>query len=560
MELQQGRFLFLDGQTTGLSPHRCELIELGWCVSDAPNHIQSTLLRPSAIDAVPKKVWQMTGLTAQELQNAREPRPVWEPIAQLSGITAAIIHYAQFEIPFLKSLHENTFGKETPLPWPVICTYQLAQRLYPNLPARSLRALSGHFGTVLPETQRAHSHVAATQRIWQKLTEELKSQTGIASWEDFVLWWEAPHERPMPSAKSRRYLVERDKRLQLPNQPGIYEMLSTEGKILYVGKATSLHSRVNSYFRQRKKTRHRLKELMTQVADVRVTVTQTSLEAALLETDLIKTWEPPYNHSLRTGLRSLYFVSGCLSHFSSTRNEKHPWGPITSPHAFESLERLLLIYRGKEEAIPKVMLSHSPELTREKLKALLERSNGKSGDELTLRGLFDLARFTPLSVSQENRLSSPPKNETPLPNSDTPSESELAEASLYRKLRRTRTKIHHAHWLLWLTESRIFWEVPHLGFRVLEISQGRLAKAYCLAHPPVLKSFTRLRVPFRERQMKIDLTTYDRMRVLATEMELLSKRGTLVTVQFSSSRQYLSPFRYHGEELPTESLALEGQG
>ncbi len=79
-----------------------------------------------------------------------------------------------------------------------------------------------------------------------------------------------------------------------PSQPGVYQMLNSEGKVIYVGKARNLRRRVSSYFRLRP---HDVKTavMMAQVVDIQVTITASENEALLLEANLIKEHKPRYN-------------------------------------------------------------------------------------------------------------------------------------------------------------------------------------------------------------------------------------------------------------------------
>ncbi len=84
---------------------------------------------------------------------------------------------------------------------------------------------------------------------------------------------------------------------KLPDTPGVYFFLGAKKEILYIGKATSLKNRVRSYFaRDLKEKRSELIEKMVAEAKrVEVTSTDSTLEALILETNLIRTHKPKYN-------------------------------------------------------------------------------------------------------------------------------------------------------------------------------------------------------------------------------------------------------------------------
>ena len=84
----------------------------------------------------------------------------------------------------------------------------------------------------------------------------------------------------------------------LPESPGIYQYLNTEGTIIYVGKAKNLKRRVSSYF-NREHEPGKTKVLVSKIADIRYIVVNTEEDALLLENNLIKKYKPRYNVLLK---------------------------------------------------------------------------------------------------------------------------------------------------------------------------------------------------------------------------------------------------------------------
>ena len=85
---------------------------------------------------------------------------------------------------------------------------------------------------------------------------------------------------------------------QLTQHPGIYQMIDADGAVLYVGKARNLRKRVASYFRQSGLS-VKTQALVSRIENIDVTVTETEVEALILEQNLIKQYRPPYNILLR---------------------------------------------------------------------------------------------------------------------------------------------------------------------------------------------------------------------------------------------------------------------
>jgi len=90
-----------------------------------------------------------------------------------------------------------------------------------------------------------------------------------------------------------------EKLQSLPALPGVYIFKDTQGNVLYVGKAVSLRSRVRSYFHKSAELSLKTRRLVEKINDLEWIVTDTELEALVLECNLIKRYRPPYNIRLR---------------------------------------------------------------------------------------------------------------------------------------------------------------------------------------------------------------------------------------------------------------------
>jgi excinuclease ABC subunit C len=84
----------------------------------------------------------------------------------------------------------------------------------------------------------------------------------------------------------------------LPSNPGIYQFFNDKGKVIYVGKAKNLKNRVRSYFHENVDS-PKTKILVGKIEDLQVIVTDSEIEALVLENNLIKDLKPRYNINLK---------------------------------------------------------------------------------------------------------------------------------------------------------------------------------------------------------------------------------------------------------------------
>ncbi|MEE4257407.1 MAG: excinuclease ABC subunit UvrC [Bacteroidales bacterium] len=85
----------------------------------------------------------------------------------------------------------------------------------------------------------------------------------------------------------------------LPDKPGIYQFLDSDGRVIYIGKAKSLKKRVASYFNKDKSVSGKISVMVRKINSIRHIVVDTEQDAFLLENNLIKKYQPRYNVMLK---------------------------------------------------------------------------------------------------------------------------------------------------------------------------------------------------------------------------------------------------------------------
>lgn len=344
--------LVLDCQASGATPALGDLLEIGWGVTTThadvvPAHAEWII--PASERRVSAVVRKLTGWSEARLTESIDAAVVWDRLRSAAGTSAAprptVIHYARFELSFLRELHERLGGDAESFPLDTVCVHAIAERLFPDLPRRNLRALAGYLGSSAELSRRARGHVEATTAIWRALVPRLIERE-LHTWTDLKAWLATPAARaprgkrvfPMPAAARRA----------LPDRPGVYRFMRPNGDVLYVGKATSLKKRVASHFSTGSRTTERALEMLTQAHDIDATETATALEAALLETAEIKRLDPPYNVQLRAGDRDAWFCNTAWSDPLPRPDADHLIGPLPSRWSLAGLAALRALLEGAE--------------------------------------------------------------------------------------------------------------------------------------------------------------------------------------------------------------------
>ena len=571
MKLSDLEVLTLDCQATGANPQKGHLLEIGWLHTRAAANANQETLTASAHRValppeveIPAAVQRVTGITMADTRDAISKTDVWHKLIQAAQQVVAanqsekcpvIINYCRFEKAFIEHLHARENQSET-FPFDIICTHEIAKRLLPGLPRRGLRAVAGYLGHSAPRQRRSGPHAVATAVIWQHFVQRLAVEYGVTDLNQLTRWLK---RTTSPARTGRDYPMRPEIRINLPDRPGIYRMLRSNGDLLYIGKATSLKQRVNSYFRQKSPHAEHTLEMLSQAVNLEVTHTGSALEAAVLESDEIKQHCPPYNIALQTGQRTLAFCPDDLQKYAARPDAVHCIGPLpdgnttTAMKAFAEWHQNIQGKSGGDflqsgYAMLGVPQAYAPEpdCLAEGL-ALFQVNHQKRlknpsalriitglGHELWNERLKALAEAK--SAVEEEICEEAAGDAVEEPEAAPDWTPESVSRGIEHFIRQAAHLIRRSRWLCLLSESSLAWEARnavehHKIVLVFEDGIVSLRKEMpAEKQTPVSGGHGK---PMTERRKVFDIATYERLRVVTTEMRRLIGEGRKIELQLS---------------------------
>ena len=280
--LSQVTFVVLDVETTGGSPATCSLTEVAAARYRGGELLGTyqTFVRPD--ERIPPFITALTGISDAMVADAPRIGEMLPSFLEFLGGAVVVGHNVRFDLSFLNHALEST-GRDR-LANATVDTLALARRLVRDMvPNCKLGTLAASLHLPHQPSHRALTDVLATGDLLHALLERAGS-FGIVGLEELL---DLPRLVGHPQAAKLR-LTNR-----LPHRPGVYWFTDAAGHVLYVGKATDLHSRVRSYFSG--DTRNKVGRLLRQMHAVHHRVCPGPLTAAVLEGRLIRAWAPPFN-------------------------------------------------------------------------------------------------------------------------------------------------------------------------------------------------------------------------------------------------------------------------
>jgi len=141
--------------------------------------------------------------------------------------------------------------------------------------------------------------------------------------------------------------LEKIKQKNIPKTPGSYQFFNKDGKIIYIGKAANLSNRIFSYWQKNTQHTPAKKKMILEIKKIEWTETETEIEAFLLESNLIKKFQPYYNISLRDDKRFAYLkisledeIPGIFITRKIDKQGKY-FGPFTSVNSLREVLKII---------------------------------------------------------------------------------------------------------------------------------------------------------------------------------------------------------------------------
>ena len=283
-------FVVVDVETTGGSPASCQITEIGAVKYRGGECLGTfqTLVNPGV--PIPPTITVLTGITEAMVFPAPRIADALPHFLEFLGPPAPdrvlAGHNVRFDVAFLDAaLTAHGYDR---LRHTRVDTVGLARRLVRDeVPNLRLGTLARHLRATTEPVHRALEDAKATLEVLHTLLERAGT-LGVLGLDDLVA---LPTMRAHPSSGKLALTA------RLPRTPGVYLFKDRGGRVLYVGKATNVRSRVRSYFSG--DDRRKVPQLLREVEAIDVIPCRHPLEAAVREIRLIQEHEPRFNRQAK---------------------------------------------------------------------------------------------------------------------------------------------------------------------------------------------------------------------------------------------------------------------
>jgi DNA polymerase-3 subunit epsilon len=284
--LHEVTFCVIDIETTGGVAADGGITEIGAVKLRCGEELGrfQTLVNPGL--PIPPQIIVLTGITETMVAPAPRVGPVLSSLLEFVGDAVIVGHNVRYDLGFLNAA--LAAHGQTPFTNPWVDTCALARRLVRDeVPNCRLGTLARAFRLPHRPTHRALDDALATGHLLHVLLERAAG-LGVLGLDDLL---------GLPTMARHPQAAKLKMTEGLPRSPGVYRFRDRGGRVLYVGKAADLRSRVRSYFSS--DDRRKIGQLLREAEAVDTIVCSSTLEAAVLELRLIRSLDPRFNRQGR---------------------------------------------------------------------------------------------------------------------------------------------------------------------------------------------------------------------------------------------------------------------
>ncbi len=285
--LHEVTFCVVDVETTGGSAADGGLTEIGAVKLRGGECLGTfqTLVNPGMV--IPPQITMLTGITTAMVMPAPRIEQVLPTLLEFLGDAVVVGHNVRYDLGYLNAALERTDRPRLVNRWVDTCA--LARRLVrEEVPNCRLGTLADRLRLPHRPTHRALDDALATGDLLHVLLERAAG-FGVLGLDDLLA---------LPTLAGHPQVAKLRLTDHLPRSPGVYLFRDGGGRVLYVGKATNLRTRVRSYFSGDE--RRKVGQLLREVQHVDHVACAGPLEAAVLEVRLIHRLQPRFNRHAKT--------------------------------------------------------------------------------------------------------------------------------------------------------------------------------------------------------------------------------------------------------------------
>jgi len=305
-------FAVVDIETTGSVPGHDGITEIAIVGVEEGRIVRAwrSFVNPCA--PIPAFITQLTGISDEMVADAPPIRELLPKIVEAMGDGVLVGHNVRFDAGFID--FELRRNGRAPLSNPKVDTLALARRTIVEVANYKLGTLTRELGFDVERHHRALADARATAELLIHCIKKLEDN-GVFTYGALLEFLRHRVARKRPAPKRVASITQlpvwtsilRQELEEVPTRPGVYLLKDAGGTVVYVGKSRSLRQRLRTYASGAKPSSAKVRALRGVVASFDYLITGSELEALLLEAELVRAHDPPFNDRLRD-FRDFAFV------------------------------------------------------------------------------------------------------------------------------------------------------------------------------------------------------------------------------------------------------------